>query len=390
MHITATASRTTGHKREPPAEPSFHLPGFAAAANGHPASDAATIIGFPLAPPPNLLGPTSSSTADTVPTTVMASIKTEAMTIPGFSSKRPNWTRRLVITKQPASEFYKDEGGKANALEVEVTLVEFNEHGESARSPDKEFIDIPLRILLFFESGKRVDDSDQEIFRFVGNDYDSVVIRSSTRKALVQFRLEKVSRRKDGQRFKLRIEVDQEQCTANVADLTPVFTNAICVLSKRKHPSYNSDSSIRAKEPPPKLLKRDLTLLEDRLSRKIDGLSAQIHHLSQLVQKQHAPLPLAPPPMPAHCSPTDSSILEWLLRSNNAEEGPWTKPPTEPQTPANTIGPYFEATDEPHHGVDADLTPAFVPAPVSTTGTTLADTRTSETITTSSLPLNDI
>ena len=26
------------------------------------------------------------------------------------SPKRPSWTRRLVITKQPASEFYKDEG----------------------------------------------------------------------------------------------------------------------------------------------------------------------------------------------------------------------------------------------------------------------------------------
>lgn len=66
-----------------------------------------------------------------------------------------------------------------------------------------------------------------------------------------------VSRRKDGQRFKLRIEVDQEQCTANVSDLTPVFTNAICVLSKRKHHStYLSDSSARAKEPAPKLVKR--------------------------------------------------------------------------------------------------------------------------------------
>lgn len=180
---------------------------------------------------------------------------------PSQGTKRASWTRRLVVTKQPSSEFYKDEGGKANSLDVEVTLVEFNELGEPARSPDEEFIDIPLRILLFFESGKRVDDTDQEIFRFVGNDYDSVVIRAESRKASVQFRLEKVSRRKDGQRFKLRIEVDQEQCTANVADLTPIFTNAICVLSKRKHHggSYNSassDTAMRIKEPPTKLLKR--------------------------------------------------------------------------------------------------------------------------------------
>ncbi|KAG7386500.1 hypothetical protein PHYPSEUDO_015600 [Phytophthora pseudosyringae] len=400
MHITAAAPRTVVPKREPPPELSFHLPDLAAAVNGHPGAEAATVVGWPLPPPPHLLDSTSSvraATSTPSPTTVTSCVTStpETAAPPGFPSKRLSWTRRLVITKQPASEFYKDEGGKANALEVEVTLVEFNELGEPARSPDKEFVDIPLRILLFFESGKRVDDTDQEIFRFVGNDYDSVVIRASTRKALVQFRLEKVSRRKDGQRFKLRIEVDQEQCTANVADLTPVFTNAICVLSKRKHPSsYNSDSSIRAKEPPPKLLKRDLTMLEDRLSRKIDGLSAQVHHLSQLVQKQNEliakqqHMPLVPPPPVVHCPPSDSSILEWLLRSNTVEDGPWPKPVMEPHVFTSTTMPYFEVADEPYHGVDADLTPAFVsPPPASTTIPTPSDTRTT---TTPSLPFGDI
>ncbi|GMF26980.1 unnamed protein product [Phytophthora fragariaefolia] len=265
MHVTA-ATPAPALKRQSPPETSFHLSDLVAA-NGHLGADAA--VGWALAPPPHLLGSPSTASASTPsPTTVpsCAASKSEPAALSGSSSKRLKWTRRLVITKQPASEFYKDEGGKANALEVEVTLVEFNEMGEPARSPDNEFIDIPLRILLFFESGRRVDDTDQEIFRFVGNDYDSVVIRASTRKALVQFRLEKVSRRKDGQRFKLRIEVDQEQCTANVADLTPVFTNAICVLSKRKHPSsYNSDSSVRIREPPPKLLKRGAMADVERL-----------------------------------------------------------------------------------------------------------------------------
>ncbi|OWZ22966.1 hypothetical protein PHMEG_0002240 [Phytophthora megakarya] len=379
MHITAATPRPTVPKREPPPDPSFHLPDLVGV-NG----DAATIVGWPLPPPPNLLS--TSATASTVTPVSSA----ETVSRPGFQSKRSKWTRRLVITKQPASEFYKDEGGKANALEVEVTLVEFNELGEPARTPDNEFIDIPLRILLFFESGKRVDDTDQEIFRFVGNDYDSVVIRATTRKALVQFRLEKVSRRKDGQRFKLRIEVDQEQCTANVADLTPVFTNAICVLSKRKHPSYNSDSSIRVKEPPPKLLKRDLAALEDRLTKKIDTLSTQVHHLSQLVQKQNElitkhHLPPVPPMM--HCPTSDSSILEWLLRSNNHEDGPWPKP-AEQQLFPNTVMPYFEVVDE-YHGVDADLTPVVAPA-TSTTITTSSDTRSSDTTTTPTLPFNDI
>uniref|UniRef100_M4BBU5 Uncharacterized protein n=1 Tax=Hyaloperonospora arabidopsidis (strain Emoy2) TaxID=559515 RepID=M4BBU5_HYAAE len=300
MHITAEQTRL-GQQQQPTVDsPAVTTTTTIAARRGD-----WTLTPLPLPLSPVVVPSSSSSSSSPI----------ETATVPIFPSKRLNWTRRLVITKQPLSEFYKDEGGKANALEVEVTLVEFDEHGEPARSSDKEFIDIPLRILLFFESGKRVDDTDQEIFRFVGNDYDSVVIRAATRTAVVQFRLEKVSRRKDGQRFKLRIEVDQEQCTANVADLTPVFTNAICVLSKRKHPSpYSSDSSIRVKEPPPKLLKRgtvalyrswcchtlryirhvlrfslraaDLAMLEDRMSRKIDGLAAQVHHLTQLVQKQ--------------------------------------------------------------------------------------------------------
>ncbi|KAJ0394255.1 hypothetical protein P43SY_004733 [Pythium insidiosum] len=229
--------------------------------------------------------------------------------------KRFNWTRRLVVTKQPASEFYKDEGGKSNALEVEVTLVEFNELGEPSRSPDDEFVDIPLRILLFFESGKRVDDSDQEIFRFVGNEYDSVVIRAATRKALVQFRLEKVSRRKDGQRFKLRIEVDEEQCTANVADLTPIFTNAICVLSKRKHHHQHAHKAPKIKvqrsdepsdaivrEPPIKVFKTELSKMEEFMDAKMSKLAQEVARMHRQIQVQTEQL----------SSPTssDASVVE--------------------------------------------------------------------------------
>lgn len=390
MHVTVAASRNSVSKGELP-ESSFHLPDLMKE-NVHAREGPAKIVGWPS---PTIIG-SALSVPTAVSTPSSSNVSTpEAISLSNFASKRLHWTRRLVITKQPASEFYKDEGGKANALEVEVTLVEFDELGESARSPDKEFIDIPLRILLFFESGKRVDDADQDIFRFVGNDYDSVVIRAASRKALVQFRLEKVSRRKDGQRFKLRIEVDQEQCTANVADLTPVFTNAICVLSKRKHPSsYNSDSSIRGKEPPPKVLKRDLTLLEDRMSQKIDGLAGQLHHLNQLVQKQNE-LIAKQQHMPSgsssmvHCPPADSSILEWLLRPNTVDDGTNLKPTLEPQLFSNSVLPFFDVTDETYHSVDADLTPAFV-SPASTMLTTLSDTRSSEATTTPSLPFGDI
>ncbi|KAI9910995.1 hypothetical protein PsorP6_010093 [Peronosclerospora sorghi] len=231
MHING------GSKRESPPKPKFHVPDFGVVKSHSDSNDDRW-----LATGSSTVETTSSVLGATSPATCTSSPPSSATVPGGFSSKRLNWTRRMVITKQPASESYKNEGGKANALEVEVTLVEYNEQGEPARANTKDFIDIPLRILLFFEYRKRVDDTDQEIFRFVGNEYDSVVIRASTRKALVQFRLEKVIRRKDGQRFKLCTEVDQEKCTANVADLHPVFTNAIFVLSKRKYPiSYGHE-----------------------------------------------------------------------------------------------------------------------------------------------------
>lgn len=65
--------------------------------------------------------------------------------------------------------------------------------------------------------------------------------------------LQKVSRRKDGQRFKLRIEVDYEQCAANMEDLMPVFTTSICVLSKRKH---NREKQRNLIEPPQKICRK--------------------------------------------------------------------------------------------------------------------------------------
>ena len=72
-------------------------------------------------------------------------------------------------------------------------MVEFDGLGEPVRTPDDTFVAIPLKVSLYYESGKKVDDSDQDIFRFVGNDYDSIVIGYETREAVIDFRLEKVS-----------------------------------------------------------------------------------------------------------------------------------------------------------------------------------------------------
>ena len=106
---------------------------------------------------------------------------------------------------------------------------------------------------------------------------------------------------------------------------------------------------------------------------------------NELIVKHH------PPPVPAgtHCAPNENSILEWLLRSNTADDGPWSKPLMEQQLFPNTVMPYFEVDDEPYHGADVDLTPAFVAPPATTTkNTTSSNARTSET-TTPPLPFDD-
>lgn len=155
-----------------------------------------------------------------------------------------------------------------------MTVVEFNLKGQPVRTPAEAFTEIPLKVSLYFESGKRVEDSDQKIFRFVGNDYDSIIIDPVSRQAVIDFRLEKVSRRKDGQRFKLKIEPNRDLCTANISDLEHVFTNAICVLSKRK---YNSIVSPASSSPPAsKIAKEDMFSMEQRINERINQLDLRL------------------------------------------------------------------------------------------------------------------
>ena len=52
-----------------------------------------------------------------------------------------------------------------------------------------------------------------------------------------------MSRRKDGQRFKLFVEVDTAKSTADVNMIIGCFTNPVCVMSKRKHSKRNTESA---------------------------------------------------------------------------------------------------------------------------------------------------
>lgn len=174
-------------------------------------------------------------------------------------------------------------------MTVVITLVEFNKNGQPVRTPAHEFTRIPLKVSLYFESGKRVEDSDQKIFRFVGNDYDAIVIDGETREAVIDFRLEKVSRRKDGQRFKVKIEPNHDLCTANISDLNHVFTNSICVLSKRKYTTASSSDPSKTRSVAPagqhvKIKREDLLQLEKRINSRLNQLDSRLMTLLSSVE----------------------------------------------------------------------------------------------------------
>ncbi|KAF0749275.1 hypothetical protein AaE_007087, partial [Aphanomyces astaci] len=159
--------------------------------------------------------------------------------------------------------------GRANYLTVQVALRACEGIGS---------VSVPLRMTLLFESGQVVDD--QDIFRIMGS--NTLVLNGDDSVATIHFRLDKVSRRKDGQRFKLKIDVDPTRSV--LSGVTPVVTTPICVLSKRKSvdvpttaPAANVDSNS-----PRKQLKHG----EVVLAKQIAAMQAQLSRLMGLVEAQ--------------------------------------------------------------------------------------------------------
>jgi len=151
----------------------------------------------------------------------------------------------LRILTQPGTdangvEFYKDEGGKGNWMSLKVALVNSNK-----KSNQK----LELRSELYFESGLPVEASDQKIllvrYKGISGLHDEDQSNDSSERTVVlnkkdllksnngvtlEYRIQKVSRRKDNQRFLVRISTSDD-C------IEPVYSRPITVLSKRKIPA---------------------------------------------------------------------------------------------------------------------------------------------------------
>ena len=134
---------------------------------------------------------------------------------------------KLKVVTNPTDIFYKDEGGKSNHLTACVRV-------ENRANPNETSLGGKMFIVptLCYENGRDVEDGP-DIFRILS--YEPNVVTSSDEIVTLKFRIEKVSRRKDGQRFKVRFDVT----SASTFQAKPVSTTCVNVLSKRKFPSMH-------------------------------------------------------------------------------------------------------------------------------------------------------
>jgi len=130
---------------------------------------------------------------------------------------------RLIVSKQCEDEFYKDQGGKNHHLAMVVRLVPSNQQsmaqyepgvGQLAGELSKDStIKIPLKTSLLYENGAEVEE-EQKIFKPMIPDHENFKLELRYTEGYwcyegeVKFRLEKVSLRCDGKKFKLSIAVD--------------------------------------------------------------------------------------------------------------------------------------------------------------------------------------
>jgi len=129
-------------------------------------------------------------------------------------------TYELVISKQPPTLWYKDQGGRDNFMEMSVKLVDHRNVNVTARR-------VPLKMSLFYENGIMVPK--QDILKVEGE----LIILERKGDTTIRFRIEEVSRSHQRQKFFVRISPDTHLNPRN-HDINSVESTPIEVMSKPK------------------------------------------------------------------------------------------------------------------------------------------------------------
>jgi hypothetical protein len=135
------------------------------------------------------------------------------------------------------SVWYKDEGGRDKCMTVVASLVDKNNVPSTGEK-------IPLQLTLCYASDPPFKVIKQDILRPLGPSY--VCIDPASGRATVRFRIEDVSKNHQGQDF--RIEVGPEAKMKGFKDISPGFTPAVSVRSKRNKRPRTASAVIKPEE----------------------------------------------------------------------------------------------------------------------------------------------
>lgn len=189
----------------------------------------------------------------------------------------------LVVTQHPSPTFYKDEGGKSNHMCASATVV----MGTDRRKQELPYGSIAFRPRLVYESGNEVEDAN-EIFTILS--IEPNIVNATEQSVVVKFRIEKVSRRKDGKKFKVCFDIDYDKSSQyRNAGIRRVLTNSVVVLSKRKNSiTGTSTQPTCSKKKRPKVSKAEekqakTNQLMTRVQAAIKDLEGKISNLNSRV-----------------------------------------------------------------------------------------------------------
>ena len=201
----------------------------------------------------------------------------------------------LDIVTHPNHIFYKDEGGKANHLWGVLRIVRKDGLVASFDEDEVKRLRTLFRFVLCFAS-KRVVEDGEEIFSM--REVAPQPTKSSEWKDgkasefVFKFRIDKVSRRKDGQHFSVRCELKRHESILDGSEVGCCYTSPVNVLSKRKSRvmggstgrprsnSMSSNSSSRSSTKRARTSRKDAARL-DAVLRRLDKVESEVARLKQ-------------------------------------------------------------------------------------------------------------
>lgn len=148
---------------------------------------------------------------------------------------------------------------------------------------------VTLKVSLYYESDVRVEDKEQSILVLCKSEYSAYTLTPAKLEETIDFRIEKVSRRKDGQRFKVCVEPDYSQAKPKGVVLQAVLSDPINVMSKRK-----TGERIVSRRAPPRASLPGFPGLNLPLPNGIDLNSGSAPSAANLLSSSSLPFTLPP------------------------------------------------------------------------------------------------